>query len=442
MKVLVIGKGGREHALCWKLGQSPAVTHLFCAPGNPGINRLAEPVALEPCAAAELCDFAAARSVDLTVVGPEEPLALGIVDEFERRGLPIFGPSGAAARLESSKAFAKALMREAGVPTADYAVFDDADAARRYVLTSERPLVVKADGLALGKGVVVCETAGAAVEAIGHIMQRGAFGAAGRRVVIEQRLEGEELSFFALADGARAVKLGSAQDHKPVFDGDRGPNTGGMGAYSPAPHLDGRLEARVMREVVEPTLAAMTARGAPFRGVLYAGLMICGERLDVLEFNVRFGDPECEALMMRFDGDLALALAAAVEGRLTDEMLRLSPAAAVSVALVSRGYPVGCSRGLPILGVDDAEQVPEVQVFHAGTAVKDGVLMTDGGRVLVVSARGDNLALAIDRAYQAADMIRFEGMHVRRDIGSRALKQMAEAALEAEQKPQPWRERK
>jgi phosphoribosylamine--glycine ligase len=325
-------------------------------------------------------------------------------------------------------------MREAGVPTADYAVFDDPDAGRRYVLAAKRPLVVKADGLALGKGVQVCETAQAAVEALDRIMLSGAFGAAGRRVVIEERLTGEELSFFALADGSRAVPFGSAQDHKPVFDGDRGPNTGGMGAYSPAPHLDGRLEARVMREVIEPTLGAMAARGTPFRGVLYAGLMVCGERLHVLEFNVRFGDPECEALMMRFQGDLAQALSAVAQGNLCDVMLQLSPAAAVSVVLVSRGYPAGYPRGLPITGVSEAQSLSGVQVFHAGTALKDGVLTTDGGRVLVVSARGDSLASAVERAYQAADMIRFEGMHMRRDIGAKALRRAATETLQARQK--------
>jgi phosphoribosylamine--glycine ligase len=435
VKVLVIGKGGREHALCWKLRQSPAVTRLFCAPGNPGINQVAQPVALDPCDIAGLRDFAAAQHVDLTIVGPEEPLALGIVDEFDRCGLPIFGPSKSAARLESSKSFAKTVMREAGVPTAEYAVFDDADTACRFARRSPQRLVVKADGLALGKGVVVCDTADAAVEAIDHMMRRGAFGAAGRRVVIERRLEGEELSFFALTDGVRAVALGSAQDYKPVFDGDRGPNTGGMGAYSPTPHLDGQLEPRVMREVVGPTLAAMAARGAPFRGVLYVGLMICGDRLNVLEFNVRFGDPECEALMMRLDGDLAMGLAAAVEGRLLDESLRLSPSAAASIALVSRGYPAAYPRGLPITGLERTERLPGVQVFHAGTTLKDGVLVTNGGRVLIVSAQGDSLQAAISRAYQAADMIEFEGMHMRRDIGLRALRQtVGQGILEARRK--------
>ncbi len=434
MKVLVIGKGGREHALCWKLAQSRGVSALFCAPVNPGIKQVAEPVAIDPCDVAALADFAAANQIDLTVVGPEQPLALGIVDGFESRGLSIFGPSKEAAQLESSKSFAKAVMREAGVPTADFEVFDDADAACHYVRASELPLVVKADGLALGKGVAVCDTGETALAAIDHIMRRGAFGAAGRRVVIEQRLEGEELSFFALCDGVRALPMGSAQDHKAVFDGDRGPNTGGMGAYSPAP-IEPAFEARVMREVIEPTLAAMAARGMPFRGVLYAGLMINGGRLDVLEFNARFGDPECEALMMRFDGDLALALKAAVEGRLVNEMLPLSPAAAVSVVLASRGYPASYRSGFPIRGLDDAERMNGVRVFHAGTSLKDGVLMTDGGRVLIVSALADDLPSAISRAYGAASVITFEGMHLRRDIGFRALRRVSGDALEAAQKP-------
>ncbi len=307
MKVLVIGKGGREHALCWRLNQSQSVWKLFCTIGNPGINQLAEPIPIEPTDVAGLARFAIEKKIDLTVVGPDDPLALGIVDEFERYGLKIFGPTKAAAQLEASKAFAKDLMREAGVPTAEYAVFEDAAAARDYVRARKRPVVVKADGLALGKGVVVCDSADAALEAIANALDRSRFGAAGNRIVIEDRLDGEELSFFALCDGNDAVKLGAAQDHKSIFDGDRGPNTGGMGTYSPVPQFDSALEDRIMDEVVRPTLAAMRSRGAPFRGVLFAGLMIdrgkIPPQIKVLEFNVRFGDPECETLMMRFEGD-------------------------------------------------------------------------------------------------------------------------------------------
>ncbi len=422
MNILVIGRGGREHALCWKLKQSSSVKRIFCAPGNPGIGRIAESVSIEPTDIAALRAFAMAKRVDLTVVGPEEPLAIGIVDEFERYGLPIFGPSRAAAQLESSKAFAKNIMRKAGVPTADYAVFDDPDAASRYALARNCPLVVKADGLALGKGVVVCETAQQALAAIDDAMRRGVFGDAGRRVVIEERLFGEEVSYFALVDGTRAITLGLAQDHKPVFDGDRGPNTGGMGAYSPLPHLGDELEERIRRLIVEPTLAAMATWGAPFRGVLYAGLMVNGPRIDVLEFNVRFGDPECEAMMMRFSGDLAEALLAAAQGKLSEQHVRLSPSFGVAVALTSRGYPGNYERGFPIRGLERAQTVADVEVFHAGTALKGDTLVTNGGRVLIVSARGDNLEAALRRAYQAAEMIEFEGKHLRYDIGMRALR--------------------
>lgn len=434
MKVLVVGKGGREHALCWRLNQSQSVWGLYCASGNPGINQIAKPVDIAPNDISALADFAKSERIDLTVVGPEDPLAAGIVDEFDRRGLRIFGPSKAAAQLESSKSFAKSVMREAGVPTAAYETFDDADAARRHVEARNGPLVVKADGLALGKGVTVCDNAADALAAISEAMEHRRFGAAGGRIIIEDRLAGEELSFFALADGADAIALGFAQDHKAVYDGDRGPNTGGMGAYSPVPRYGAAFEHRVMAEVIRPTLAAMAASGTPFKGVLFAGLMVDGDRINVLEFNARFGDPECEPLIMRLDGDLAETLLAIAEGRARDAQLRLSSRGAAAVVLASGGYPGGYRKGLPIGGLEKIEGAEpseikvqwalnrtRVKVFHAGTAMRDGRLVTDGGRVLVVTALAEDLERAVAAAYQAADMIHFDGMHMRRDVGHRAL---------------------
>ncbi|HTQ24101.1 MAG TPA: phosphoribosylamine--glycine ligase [Candidatus Binataceae bacterium] len=438
MKILVIGKGGREHALLWRLNQSETARKLYCAGGNPGIAQLATIAPAAPNDLAALVDFVRGEKIDLTVVGPEDPLAAGIVDEFERAGLKIFGPTRAAAQLEASKAFAKAVMREAGVKTAGFEIFDDAEAARRWVRARGGPMVVKADGLALGKGVSVCDDAVGALAAIDDAMERRLFGAAGARVVIEERLVGEEVSFFALCDGESAVALGSVQDHKAAFDGDRGPNTGGMGAYTPVPHFGPALEARVMNEVVMPTLGAMRARGTPLRGVMFVGLMIDGERLNVLEYNVRFGDPECEPLMMRFEGDLAQTLLACAEGRLKDVTVRLSPRAAAAVVLASGGYPGSYRKGVPISGlerIDGAEpseakvrwalQKTRVKVFHAGTALRDGRLVSDGGRVLVVTAMAADLRRAVAASYEAAAMIEFEGMHMRRDIAHRALERLA-----------------
>lgn len=434
MRVLVVGKGGREHALCWRLNQSPSVWGLYCAGGNPGINQIAKPAPIAPGDISALADFAAAERIDLTVVGPEDPLAAGIVDEFERRGLRIFGPSRAATQLESSKAFAKSLMREADVPTAAYEIFDDADTARSYVKARNGPMVVKADGLALGKGVTVCDGASEALAAIADAMDHRRFGAAGSRIIVEDRLRGEELSFFALADGADAVALGFAQDHKAVHDGDRGPNTGGMGAYSPVPRYGAEFEDRVMAEVIRPTLSAMAARGIPFKGVLFAGLMVDGDRINVLEFNARFGDPECEPLMMRLEGDLAETLLAVAEGRARDASIRLSKRGAAAIVLASGGYPGEYRKGIPIMGLERIEGAEpsdikvqwalnriRVKVFHAGTATRDGTLVTDGGRVLVVAASAESLEGAVAAAYQAADMVHFDGLHMRRDVARRAL---------------------
>jgi phosphoribosylamine--glycine ligase len=430
MKVLVVGKGAREHALCWRLSQSPQVRRLFCTSGNPGVNRIATPVDISPIDVEQLARFAEAHKIDLTVVGSENPLSLGIVDEFERRGLAIFGPGKAAARLEASKSFAKSLMEEAGVPTAQWAVFDDPAAARRYVMARKQPQVVKADGLALGKGVTVCEDIDAALLAIDRAMEKKCFGDAGARVVIEERLTGEELSFFALCNGEAAVPFGTVRDHKAALDGDRGPNTGGMGAYCPVPPYDQRFEQRVMKEVVHPILAAMARRGTPYKGVLFAGLMIDGDKIAVLEFNVRFGDPECEPLMMRFQGDLAATLLAVAQGRFADLSFTLLPRSAVTVVLASAGYPGKYKTGMPITGlekIDGAEPSDlkvkwaldrvRVKAFHAGTALRNGQLVTDGGRVLAVTAMAEGLERAAMAAYEAAATIEFEGKQMRHDVG-------------------------
>jgi phosphoribosylamine--glycine ligase len=434
MKVLVIGKGGREHALVWRLHQSETVWKIFCASGNPGIDQIAEAVPIAPTNVAALAEFAKSKSVDLTIVGPEDPLAAGIVDEFTRAGLKIFGPTAAASQLETSKSFAKTVMREAGVPTAEFAAFDDAESARRYVNSRAGSMVVKADGLALGKGVTVCHDRASALEAVTDAMDRRRFGAAGNRVIVEEFLRGQEVSFFALCDGENAIPLGTFQDHKAIFDGDRGPNTGGMGAYSPVPQFGPQLDARAMREVVEPMLAAMNARGAPFRGLLFVGLMIDGDRINVLEFNVRFGDPECQALMMRLDSDLAENLLAAADGKVANAAVRLSPRSSVAVVLAAGGYPGEYQRGIAIRGLDRLEgNIPSdikikwamkkirVKVFHAGTAMREGNLVTDGGRVLTVTAMAPELKTAVEAAYEAAEMIEFEGCQFRRDIARRAL---------------------
>ncbi len=434
MKVLVIGKGGREHSLCWRLHQSQSVWGLFCASGNPGINQLAEPVPISPMDFPALVAFAREKKIDLVVVGPDDPLGAGIVDEFIAAGIKVFGPTKAAAQLESSKSFAKAVMKAAGVPTASYEVFDDVEAARCYVAAHPAPVVVKADGLALGKGVTICPDRDTAVGAINDAMEGGKFGASGRRVVIEEFLKGEEVSFFALCDGENAIPFGMFQDHKAIFDGDKGPNTGGMGAYSPLPQFPAELEGRIMREVVRPTLDEMSARGMPFRGMLFAGLMVNGPAIHVVEFNTRFGDPECQVQMMRFEGDLGALLLAAAEARLRDMSINLSPKSAVTVVLASPGYPGDCRKGLRITGLEKIEgdapsetkvrwamKKVRVKVFHAGTALKDGQLVTDGGRVLNVTALAPTLELAVSSAYEAAEMVEFEGKQMRRDIAHRAL---------------------
>lgn len=421
MRVLLVGGGGREHALAWKLGQSPKLDRLYAAPGNPGIAAVAQCVPIAADAVADLAGFAERERIDLTVVGPEVPLALGLADLLAERGLRVFGPTRAAAELESSKVFAKTLFARHGIPTARFAAFDGAERARAFARSLGGRVVVKADGLAAGKGAVVCEDPEAAGRAIGDMLERRVFGAAGARVVVEEFLEGEELSFFALTDGHRVCPLAAAQDHKAALDEDRGPNTGGMGAYSPPHVLDEALSATILDAVIRPTIHAMAAEGRPFRGVLYAGLMLTPDGPKLLEYNVRFGDPECQALMLRLDADLLDLCWAVAEGTGLPETVPWRHDAAVCVVIASGGYPGAYATGYPITGVEAASARAGGAVFQAGTAVRDGRLVTAGGRVLGVAALGPNLAAAIATAYAAVGDIRFEGMHFRRDIGRRAL---------------------
>jgi phosphoribosylamine--glycine ligase len=421
MKVLVIGNGGREHALVWKLAQSPLLSRLYCAPGNAGTAEQAENIPIDADDIPALLAFAQAHAIDFTVVGPELPLALGIVDVFRQQGLAIFGPSQQAAQLESSKAFAKALMLKYGIPTAPFRTFADPQAAAAYIDQHAVPLVVKADGLAAGKGAIVCKTRDQAQHAVDQLMRARVFGEAGAQIVIEDFLPGEEVSFFALTDGTSLVPLPACQDHKAAYDGDEGPNTGGMGAYSPVPAVDAALSERIMAEIMRPTLHAMAAEGRPYQGVLYAGLMLVNRQPFVIEFNARFGDPEAQIVLMRLDDDLLPLLQATTDGTLDRRLCHWRDDAAVCVVMASRGYPEAYERGKPITGVEHAAQVPGVTVLHAGTARRDGQLVSRGGRVLGVTARAPDLRQAIDRVYQAVQHITWEGVHYRRDIGHKAL---------------------
>jgi phosphoribosylamine--glycine ligase len=424
MRVLVIGKGGREHALVWKLAQSPRAERVFCAPGNAGTAQDGVNVPLEPDEFDKLVRFVRKEGVGLTVVGPEDPLARGLVDHFQKEGLRVFGPTREAARLESSKVFAKGLMRHADVPTAEFKVFDHPEPARTWIDTREYPVVVKADGLAAGKGVLVCSTKEEALAAIDRIMVREEFGrAAGRQVVVEKRMEGEELSILALVAGRTIIPLPPTQDHKAAFDGDTGPNTGGMGAYCPAPLGTPELLDRIDAEVLVPTVHAMKRARRPFRGVLYAGLMITPQGPRVLEYNCRFGDPEAQPLLMRLKTDLLDLIEATVDERLDEFEGRLEwdPRPAVCVVLASKGYPGRYEKGYAIKGLAAADALPGVKVFHAGTRRDGDRVLTDGGRVLGVTALGDNLADAKKRAYEAVACIDFPEMQYRRDIADKAL---------------------
>ena len=424
MNVLVVGGGGREHALCWKLAQSPRLTRLVAAPGNPGIARDAACVAVSVDDHDGLVRLAERERADLIVVGPEVPLVAGLADRLRDKGFAVFGPGAAAAALEGSKAFAKDLMTRAGIPTARYATVSDPARARAFCRELGAPVVVKADGLAAGKGAIVCATLAEADAAIARCMERREFGAAGATVVIEEFLRGEEVSFFAVSNGTACVAIGAAQDHKTVLDGDRGPNTGGMGAFTPVASLDTATHARIMRTIVEPTFAAIARAGVPYRGVLFVGLMLTADGPKVIEYNVRFGDPECQAILAATPDDVLPLLDAAARGG-TLPSVTASSRASVCVVLASGGYPDRYTTGLPIEGIAEAERTPGVVVFHAGTASRNGNLVTAGGRVLGVTATAPGVPQAIDAAYAAAARIRFDGVHYRRDIGRRRAAQEA-----------------
>jgi phosphoribosylamine--glycine ligase len=421
MRVLVVGSGGREHALCWTLAASPLLEQLWCAPGNPGTAEVAESVPIGVMDIAALVEFARAHRVDLVVPGPEAPLVAGITDAMEAAGIACCGPSAAAARLEGSKTFTKEVCDAAGIPTAAWERFEDAAAAREMVRRRGAPIVVKADGLAAGKGVVVAATVAEAEAAITAFMEEGSLGESGRAVVIEECLFGEEVSLFALCDGMHAIPLGAAQDHKRVGDGDTGPNTGGMGAYSPPPALTLDLELEAMGRIIRPALAEMARQGAPFRGILFAGLMLTEAGPKLIEFNVRFGDPECQVLMLRLRADLLLALQAAVDGELKNFALRWSEEAAIGVVMAARGYPGTPVKHSPIGSLAAADAVTNAKVFHAGTEVLDGRLVSSGGRVLTVCATGADLRAARASAYAAVGRIDWPDGFCRTDIGWRAL---------------------
>jgi phosphoribosylamine---glycine ligase len=420
MNILLIGSGGREHALAWKISASPLCDMLFIAPGNPGTARCGVNVAMDVANHGDVIAFCASHDVGLVVVGPEGPLVAGLVDDLTAAGIKAFGPRKAAARLEGSKAFTKELCREAGIPTADYARFYALEPALAHVYAHGAPIVIKADGLAAGKGVVVAQSLEEAEEAL-EMMFAGGLGQAGAEVVIEECMFGEEVSFFALCDGKTALPLASAQDHKRVGEGDTGPNTGGMGAYSPAPVMTAALQDEVMASIIRPTMAAMARRGTPFTGILFAGLMITEDGPKLIEYNTRFGDPECEVLMPRMKSDLVAALLAACDGLLANVDVRWWDDAALTVVMCGRGYPGTPEKGAMIEGIDTAEALDGVLVFHAGTAEQGGVVTANGGRVLNLVGLGPTVAAARAKAYAAVDAITWDGGFCRRDIGWRAL---------------------
>ena len=421
MKILVIGSGGREHALVWKISQSPKVTKLFCAPGSAAIGELAQCVAINPEQIETLASFAEEVKIDLTVVGPELPLTLGISDLFESRDLKIFGPNKAAARLEGSKAFAKEILQQNNIPTAIFGSFTDQAAARQHIERHPAPYVIKADGLAAGKGVVISLTIDDALDVVDKMLGQKVFGAAGEKVVIEEFLEGEEVSFMVLTDGQHIIPLASSQDHKRVFDKDQGPNTGGMGAYSPTPVVTTTLQKRIFDEILNPLLAGLKKKQITYRGVIYVGLIITQNGPKVLEFNARFGDPECQPIMMRLKSDLVSLLEATIEGSLNQVQPEWYDDPAVCVVLSARGYPGPYDKGNEIHGLDKLRHWDKGFVFHAGTAKANGRWITCGGRVLGVTARGRDIENAVKNAYSAVSQISWEGMHYRKDIALRAL---------------------
>ncbi len=431
MNVLVVGSGGREHALVWKIAQSPRVKKIYCAPGNAGIGKIAECVALDVTDITGLADFAERESIDLTVVGPESSLVAGIVDLFEKRDLRIFGPNQRAAILEGSKVFTKKFMKKYAIPSAEYKVFRKKKKAKKYLHRCRMPVVIKADGLAAGKGVMVAETAAEAEKAVDLIMKEKAFGAAGDSVVIEEFLEGEEASFIAFTDGKTIIPLPSSQDHKAVFEGDKGPNTGGMGAYSPAPVVSKKIADYVMEKIMLPTIRGLAAEGRPYKGMLYAGLMIAGSRVQVLEFNCRFGDPEAQPLLMRLENDIVDIFEAVIDGTLERIQLKIDPRPAVCIVMASRGYPGAYQNGKQITGMTKAASVPDVEIFHAGTAILKRRLSTAGGRVLGVTALAKDLQTAIEKGYKVVADIDWDGCYFRKDIGEKAIRKMKKTTNKA-----------
>lgn len=422
MKVLLIGSGGREHALAWKLASSPRVTGLFCAPGNPGIGQVADLVPIGVMEFEKIEKFVKQNGIELVVIGPEDPLAGGLADRIEGMGVKVFGPSKLAAQLEGDKWFAKELMRHQAVPTAEARAFIDAESASEYVRTRGVGVVIKAAGLAKGKGVSVCHRTADALEAIDKIMKQRVFGDAGSRVVIEELLTGPEVSILAFVDRKNIYVMETSQDHKPVEDGDVGPMTGGMGAYTPTPAVNDAMLSQIERDILVPVLDGLSREGIQYKGVLYAGLMLTSAGPKVLEFNCRFGDPETQPLMMRLQSDLLEVMLAVAEGRLDQIELKWDPRPSLCVVATSKGYPGSYPTGIPISGLNDAETVKDVKVFHSGTARREGKVVTDGGRVLAVTALGDTIADAQKHAYQAMGKIHFDGMHFRKDIGWRAIK--------------------
>ena len=424
MKILVVGSGGREHALCWKLAQSSKVDSILCAPGNGGTAQIGQNIAIKDDDIPALVSLAKEEEVDLVVVGPEMPLVLGLENALQQEGIPCFGPNAFAANLEGSKAFSKNVMADAGVPTAPFRVFDEFEAAVSFIKEKGTPIVVKADGLAAGKGVVVAQTEEEAIEAVEEMMVKRAFGAAGERVVIEEALKGEEASFLAFCDGINYAMLPSSQDHKAVGEGDTGPNTGGMGAYSPAPILPKDKYAETAELCIKPILRHLAAKGQPFKGVLYAGLMYTEDGPSVLEYNVRFGDPECQPLLMRLETDLLEIMFACIDGKLDQMDVKSTSQTACGVVMAADGYPGPYPKGMEITGLDEADAMDGVKVFQAGTKVDGDKIVSSGGRVLCVTALGDDLAAARKKAYEAVDKVHFEKSYYRRDIAAKGLKRL------------------
>ena len=419
MRVLVIGSGGREHALVWKIKQSPKVKEIFCAPGNAGTSEIAENIPIAADDIEGLLQFALKKEIGLTVVGPEQPLVMGIVDQFEVKGLRIFGPNANAAELEGSKAFSKDIMKKYGLPTAEYEIFTSAESAAKYIKNKNCPLVVKADGLAAGKGVLLCQSSKEALAAVDKIMRHRDFGKAGDQIVVEEFLEGQEISVLAFSDGQTILLMDSAQDHKAVFDGDKGPNTGGMGAYSPAPIFTEIMQQKVRDKIVLPMVRAMQQEGRIYKGILYAGLMLTKTGPQILEFNARFGDPETQPLMVRMDSDIIPIFEACIDGTLGHSSINWKKESSVCVVMVAAGYPGPYQKGEIISGLKNANSIPGVVLFHAGTKEHNGKVITNGGRVLGVTATGENKEGAIERAYDAVSKVDWKGIHYRKDIGSR-----------------------